>query len=324
MPGPFDVVCFGEILWDIFEAEDRAGEPIARTFRSELGGSPANVAAGLARLGVRSAVAGAVGRDRMGLGLKRVLETERVATDFVVEVPNRTGLTFVIRDAAGEPEFLFYRHASADLAMTAEHITPAMGRTKWALVGTSTVQSPSLAAATHRFLEFVRAGDGLVFLDLNIRAHLWPDRDRMREAVAHLLKHAHVVKASEPDLTALGGSHGELWLEEHAAGATRILTRGEKVASAIGEHGRVDRATTKVTAVDATGAGDAFVAGALAVLVDSATRPGQPSWQDAGIWSRVLAAGNLMGAKAVRRVGAVTGLVDLDEVRGLISGRERS
>ena len=44
-----DVVCFGEILWDVLETSARGREPIARTFRRELGGAPANVATGLAR-----------------------------------------------------------------------------------------------------------------------------------------------------------------------------------------------------------------------------------------------------------------------------------
>ncbi|MDP9148984.1 MAG: PfkB family carbohydrate kinase, partial [Myxococcota bacterium] len=57
-----DVICFGEILWDIFELGRRGTEPLAQRFRRELGGAPANVATGLARLGVRAAVVGGVGR----------------------------------------------------------------------------------------------------------------------------------------------------------------------------------------------------------------------------------------------------------------------
>ncbi len=313
-----DVVCFGEILWDIFELEPRGAEPIGRTFRSELGGSPANVAAGLARLGLRAAVAGAVGRDRMGLGLKRLLAADRVSTDFIVEVPNRTGLTFVIRDAAGEPEFLFYRHQSADLAMTAEHVTPEMGRTAWALTGTSTLVTPALAAATQRFLEVVRAHDGLVFVDLNVRPHLWPDREQMRAAIESLLKQAAVVKASEPDLHALAGANGRRWVDEHRGDATWILTRGASGAAALGAHGEVEAPAAAVPAVDATGAGDAFVAGVLGVLVSAGARPGQPSWREARLWTRALEAGHRMGAKSVTRVGAVTGLTELQDVRAMM------
>ena len=315
MAAAFDVVCFGEILWDVFEAEPRGDAPMARMFRCELGGSPTNVAAGLARLGVRSAIVGGVGRDRFGQGLKRLLETEGVATDFVVELPNRTGLGFVMRDDEGEPEFLFYGHASADLAITAEHLTPAVGRAKWGLVGTNTLTMPSLAQATRHFLDLVRANDGLVFLDLNVRRHMWPDHQAMRAAIAHLVKDAHVIKASEPDLDALAGPRGLEWLHEHAPAATWILTHGQKGADARGAHGHITVPAVAVRAVDATGAGDAFVAGVLAVLVESGARPGEERWQSADLWTRAIETGHTMGAKAVQSVGAITYLKTLTGIR---------
>src|SRR5258708_40007500 len=169
-----DVVCCGEILWDVFEASPRRSEPIARTFRRELGGAPANVATGLARLGLRVAVVGGVGRDRFGRALVQHLADDGVDVRFVLPFPNRTGLTFVVRDARGEPEFLFYRHESADLAVRAAHVTPAMGRARWVLVGTSTLMTPELARATSRFLDVAERGGAHVFVDLNVRPHLRP------------------------------------------------------------------------------------------------------------------------------------------------------
>jgi fructokinase len=321
---PFDVVCFGEILWDIFEAGRRSAPSMARTFRAEPGGAPANVAIGLARLGVRSALSSAVGQDWLGRGLTQRLKSERVSTDFIIQLPNRTGITFVVRDGKGEPSFLSYRHGSADLAMTAKHVTSAMGRTKWGLVGSSTLLTPSLARATKRFLDQVRAHGGLVFVDLNVRTHLWPNQHHMRRAIAELLKRAHVVKASEADLAALGGRRGLRWLEAHAKRAARIVTHGAKGAVADGEFGRVAVPATRVRTVDATGAGDAFTAGVLAALVEAEARPDRKIWNDASLWTRALEAGNLMGAKAVGRVGAVTGLTRLARVRRLTSAREQA
>lgn len=320
----FDVVCFGEILWDIFEAEPRGDRPIARTLRCELGGSPANVAAGLARLGARTAIVGGVGRDRLGLALKHLLETEGVSTDFVADLPNRTGITFVVRDPRGEPEFLPYRHAGADLAITAAHVTPAMGRTRWGLVGSNSVLTASLALATAQFVDVVRAGNGLLFVDLNVRTHLWPDQEQMRVAVTKLLEHAHVVKASDADLAALAGADGEPWVDLNRRHATWILTHGNRGASAVGEHGRVSVSTQSVHTVDATGAGDAFVAGVLAVLLTADARPGGARWKDSRLWTRALQAGHLMGAKAVGAVGAITGLTELEDVRALIAALEPS
>ncbi len=328
-PPMLDVVCFGEILWDLFEDSARGPEPIARTFRRELGGAPANVATGLARLGVRAAVVGGVGRDRFGDALIDHLDRDGVDTRFVLRLPERTGLTFVVRDARGEPDFLFYRHASADLSIRAAHVTPAMGRARWALLGTSTLMAPDLAAATVRFLEVAASGGAHLFVDLNVRAHLWKSRAAMRDTIAALAGGASLVKASEADLREVAGKGGLAWLAKHAPQATWLVTRAGGVASATGEHGEVRLPALRARCVDATGAGDAFIAGALATLVSAGAVPGTPAWRDARVWKTALVAGHRMGRKAVSKPGAVAGLVDLGATKTVVAsvragGRPRS
>ena len=274
----FDVVCFGEILWDLFESSPRGREPIARTFRRELGGAPANVATGLARLGVRAAVVGGVGRDRFGEALTQHLQRDGVDTRFVRQLPNRTGLTFVVRDPKGEPDFLFYRHDSADLAVRAEHVTPAMGRARWVLVGTSTLMTPPLAAATERFLAVAEQAKANIVVDLNVREHLWASKTQMREAVAQLVRRASIVKGSFADLVALTGRRDILWLADNAPKAAWIVTQGAKGASAIGKHGFVARKSFEVMIARAVGAnydqgtlGRLLNYGTIHVLVAGAT-----------------------------------------------------
>jgi fructokinase len=314
-----DVVCFGEILWDMFEARPRGDEPIARTFRRELGGAPANVATGLARLGVRSAVVGGVGRDRFGDALRAHLAADGVDTRFVLRLPNRTGLTFVTRDRRGEPEFLFYRHDSADLAVLPKHIVPAMARARWVLVGTSTLMQRGLARATARFLDLAERAGALVFVDLNVRAHLWSSRKAMQRAIGELAARASLVKASDADLRAVSGRAGDVgWLARHAPQASWLVTRGAGVASAIGEHGEEHMKAMPARCVDATGAGDAFIAGAVATLVAAGATPGTPAWRDARVWRAALRAGHIMGKKAVSRPGAVAGLTNLGRARAVI------
>jgi fructokinase len=319
----FDVVCFGEILWDVFEARERGREAIARVFRRELGGAPANVATGLARLGVHAAVVGGVGRDRLGGALLQHLAGDGVDTRFVVKFPNRTGLTFVVRDARGEPEFVFYRHDSADLSLQAAHVVPAMGRSRWVLVGTSTLMTPDLESATHRFLEVGKHAGASVFVDLNVRPHLWSNRSRMERTIAALVRRAALVKASAADLRAVAGSAGLRWLERHAPNATWLVTRGAGVSSVIGAHGTVQAPALRTRCVDATGAGDAFIAGALATLVRARAVPGAAAWRDPSMWSTALRAGHMMGKKAVARPGAVAGLVRLGRVRAVVDSVER-
>ena len=113
-----DVVCFGEILWDMLRGA-RAG---TRAHRAGLS------ARARRRAGQRGDRAGAARSEGGGGGRRRTGPLRRragrgtsprdgVDVRFVDALPNRTGLTFVVRDARGEPEFIFYRHESADLAI---------------------------------------------------------------------------------------------------------------------------------------------------------------------------------------------------------------
>lgn len=311
-----DVVTFGEILWDVFEAEPAPrGEPIARVFRRELGGAPANVAVDLARVGVRAAVVGGIGRDAFGVALERELAREGVVTDGLVRLAARTGLAFVRRDAHGEPSFLFYRHETADMMVSARDV-PSF-RAAWALVGTSTLVHPGLADATRAFLRHAKRGGASIVVDLNVRAHLWKNKSVMRARIADLVRDADLVKGSVPDVTVLGGIG---FLRRHAPHAAWVLTAGAKAARASVPVGR-RRATVDVAAepgarcVDATGAGDAFIAGTLAGLLALRARPDTPRFADLQVFAEALRVGHNLGAKAISAAGATAGLVQLGGVR---------
>jgi fructokinase len=320
-----DVVCFGEILWDLFEGRPRGGERIARVFRRELGGASGNLATGLARLGTRVALVGGVGRDQLGDALVAHLRADRVDVRFIQKLPNRTGLTFVVGHARGRRQFVPYRHGSADLAVRAEHIAPGMGRARWACVDASALMTREFASATDRFVSFAESAGANVLVDLNVRPHLWPDRRTMRRAVGALAARAVLVKASHEDLRAIGERGDGLdWLERHARRATWIVTRGSGRASAIGAHGQVHERALRCRCVDVTGAGDAFLAGGLAMLVAARARPASQVWRDPLLWRAVLRAGHMMGKKAVSHSGAVAGLVDLGRIRGLVDRGHRS
>lgn len=317
MKTELDAVCFGEILWDLFEVPVARGRAVR--FERQLGGAPANVATGLARLGVRAAVAGGVGKDSFGEALGVHLDGDGVDTRFVDRLPNRTGVTFVTRDVRGEPRFLFYRHDSADMATTVAHVdawlSRGAGEATWMLVGTSTLVVPALAEATWRLLDRAAAAGASIHVDLNVRAHLWQSRAKMSSSIAALVGRAQLVKASDADLAAVAGARGEAWLARYAPKATWLVTYGAKGARAVGAHGDVRTPSKRVRCVDATGAGDAFIAGSLAALVAAGARPGNLAWRDADVWTRALRVGHILGAKAVGRVGAVAGLVGLGGAR---------
>ena len=105
------------------------------------------------------------------------------------------------------------------------------------------------------------------------------------------------------------------WLEDNAKGATWVLTRGENGAACVGPHGQVTFPTKRVRCIDATGAGDAFMAGLVAVLVRAGAKPGSAEWKDPKLWSRAMEVGHMLGAKAISAVGATAGLGQLDDLR---------
>ena len=83
-------------------------------------------------------------------------------------------------------------------------------------------------------------------------------------------------------------------------------------------------AAARVRCVDATGAGDAFIAGSLAVLVAGRAVPGSAAWADPAMWQAALRAGHMMGKKAVSRVGAVAGLERLGRARAVVERIRRT
>jgi sugar/nucleoside kinase (ribokinase family) len=314
----FDVVCFGEILCDLYEARARGRAPIARDFSRRLGGESANVATGLARLGIRCAVVGAVGDDPLGQALLEDMARDRVDVRFVQRLPARTGLTLVVRGARGRRRFLPYRAGSADGALRSEHVPPAAGDARWIVLGTGSLVTPELAGATRRVLELADRGGAHVALDLNVRPRLWSDRASLRRAARTLCERAALVKASRDDLLALGEDAGPGWLERHASRASWLLTRGPGVASAIGEHGEVALRALRARCADAIGAGDAFLAGSLAALLAARAVPGSSAWRDPDVWRQALRVGHILGKKAVSCAGAVTGLVRLGRARAVL------
>lgn len=316
-----DVVCFGEILWDFYEADAKPEkEPIARTFRREVGGSSANLAVGLARLGVKAAVAGGVGEDKLGAALDSALAAEGVDTGSLVKVGGAsTGITFVTTSATGEASFVPYR--GADSRLTEDDVTASMAKGKFVVVS-STSMLPSARPATEKLIAAAEKAKATLVVDLNVRAHLWSDADAMRGAVKDLAGRAALVKASERDLNAVAGKRGMSWLEENAKQATWVLTRGENGAAAVGEHGQATAPTKRVRCVDRSGGGDAFLAGVLGVLVRAGAKPGAAEWKDAKMWTRALEFGHLLGAKVVAAQGGTAGLTGLDELKARLVAKK--
>lgn len=264
------LVC-GEALFDLF-AED--GDDGTLTLDARIGGSPFNVAIGLARLEVPVAYFGGLSRDFFGRRLKAALEREGVDTSLVIDSDALTTLSVVGLDASGSPAYSFYGEGAADRLVTPSDL-PALAE------GIDTIHLGSFSALVppvgDALLHLVRREHGrrLVAYDPNIRPTVVADLAAWRGRLDDLLPHVDLLKISAEDAQTLypGTDPAELARDWLARGpALVVVTRGREGASAFTATSTASVAGRPVTVADTVGAGDTFQAALLARLGDTAAR----------------------------------------------------
>ena len=192
------LVC-GEALFDFF-LESESG-PASATYAARAGGSPFNVAVGLARLGVGSGLLTGLSTDLLGARLSAVLAEEGVSTRYAVPTDRPTTLSLVGLDAAGVPAYQFYGRGSADIGLVAEDLRLPGDEVVGLHFGSYSIAAAPVADAMARLAALDEAR--FVTLDPNVRRNVEPDMDVWRERVAVLASRADVVKVSAEDLDLL-------------------------------------------------------------------------------------------------------------------------
>ncbi len=259
------LVC-GEALFDFF-LNGEAG-PGEAHFDARAGGSPFNVAIGLARLGESSALMTGLSNDLMGGRLASVLKKEGVNADYLVRTDRKTTLSLVGLDANGSPAYAFYSTNSADTGVTIADL-PKLGADVIGLHFGSYSIAVAPVADTLAHLA-ANAGGRFVSLDPNVRPTVEPEMSIWRKRTTVLASHADLIKISAEDIEILypGKSHGELaqeWIDS-GAGIVVVTDAGNPAHAwtSTGLRGTATPPKTKV--VDAVGAGDTFQASLLSEL----------------------------------------------------------
>jgi 5-dehydro-2-deoxygluconokinase len=311
-----EVVVLGRIAYDLIAEE--ANVPLARVrkFVRYLGGSSANMAVGLARLGARTGMVAALGPDGLSDFLEEFLKNEGVDTTHVQRVPG-----FLPQLALTElfppdrfPQ-VFYRVDPADtkLAATEEMLRYVEGAQMLVTNGTSLCAEPS-RGSTYRAMERShRSGTSVVF-DVDYRSMSWPGPEEAAAAVERALPWIDVLLANEP----------ELKMVAHTAdvneAAKLLASRVPTLVSKLGGQGTrvwqggdsVFEPPYKVPVVSTIGAGDGFAAGFLYGLLR-----GLPLVD-------CLHHGNASAAIVVSRLDCSEAMPRLEEIRRLMAEqRER-
>jgi fructokinase len=255
----------GEALIDLLEGEC-GGE---RVYRPAVGGAPLNVAVGVARLGGAAEYVGSLSTDALGARIRSFLVDAGVGTVGAVAVPVPTTLaltTFV----GAEPEFAFYGDSHGRLG-PADVDKELISSAAVVYCGSIALLSePALAAAR---VAWAVPGPRKVF-DPNVRPRLLGDLAAYREVVEEFAAGADLVKLSAADAAVLwGGDLSRVIDRLGALAAAVVVTRGAAGALVHRDGTTVEVPAPAVEAVDATGAGDATMAGLVyALLVGAAPR----------------------------------------------------
>lgn len=316
-----DVLSFGEVLIDFVPTVSGVSLTEARSYKKAPGGAPANVAVGLARLGVQVGFMGMVGDDAFGHFLIQILSQNGVKVDGVrYSKLARTALAFVSLQTNGERDFMFYRNPSADMLFTPEDIDVELIRSARIFhLGSITLIDEPVRSATLRALEIAAEAGCLISYDPNLRLNLWPGADEARAGIMLIWDKAQVIKISGEELFFLSAEADmdkgvrKLW---HPGIRLMIVTLGAGGAFCATPRGSFSVPGYVVKAVDTTGAGDGFVAGLLAGLI---RKPG--AFLDDSALLDICRTANAIGAITTTRRGAIPALPTLSQVERFLESK---
>ena len=288
---PYDAICLGRLAVDLYAQQYGCSLEDATSFSKYLGGSSANIAFGLARLKMKSAMLSRVGDEQNGQFLLKTLEREGCDTSQVqIDRERLTGMVLLgIKDQHTFP-LLFARENCADMALDANLISEDFISQCRSLVITGThLSTPTVLAASHHALELALRHQLVRVLDIDYRPVLWgltgrgngQDRYIANDSVSqHLQKqlpYFDLIIGTEEEWMIAGGVANDLLASLREARkltpAIMVVKRGATGCTIIEGPipAQLDDALTvlgeRIEVLNVLGAGDAFAAGLLAGLL---------------------------------------------------------
>ncbi|NLH82322.1 MAG: 5-dehydro-2-deoxygluconokinase [Phyllobacteriaceae bacterium] len=284
---PLDLVTIGRASVDLYGQQIGSRLEDVGSFAKSVGGCPANIAVGTARLGLRSALLTRVGDEQMGRFLLEQLAREGVDTSGIVTDPERlTALVLLAVEAEGVSPMIFYRSDCADMALCEADVDPALIARAGAIVVTGTHFSrPESAAAQRKAIALAKANGARVIIDVDYRPNLWGlaghaagferyvKSDRVSAVLRPVLGDCDLIVGTEEEIMIATGADTPLaslkTIRALAPGATIVLKRGamgcvvyDGPISDDLDDGVVGKGF-EIEVFNVLGAGDAFMSGFL-------------------------------------------------------------
>ncbi len=262
------IVVSGEALMDVFAAGDT---PTGLHLDARIGGSPLNVAIGLARLAQPVAFFGALSSGFLGDRLLAALHAEGVDTACTQRIDAPTTLGLVGLDARGVPSYAFYGDGAADRLLPLSALAKVPRGPGLSLRQLRDGDRPGRRPRSVRWSSANprAASNSVIAYDPNIRLNVEPNLARWRETLEWMLPRTHLLKVSDEDLGLLypGTDIAQLAAAWLAAGvALVVVTRGAQGAWAWTASHHIAAAPVPAQVIDTVGAGDTFQAALLTAL----------------------------------------------------------
>ena len=314
MSASLDIITIGRSSVDLYGAQVGGRLEDMRSFAKYIGGSPTNIAAGCARLDMKSAVITRVGDEHMGRFIREQLRREGVDIRGVVTDPDRlTALVLLgIRNQRQFP-LIFYRENCADMALSPDDIdADFIAEARSVLVTGTHLSHPGTEAAVLKALTLARQAGARTVLDIDYRPNLWglsthadgENRFIAADAVTVKLQSTlplfDLIVGTEEEFFIAGGSEDILQALRAVRGLTpaALVCKRGRAGAVVFEGTIPERMEDGITGPGFTvevfnvlGAGDGFMAGLL------------KGWLADTDWPGALRLANAVGALAVSRHG---------------------
>ncbi|MXQ06836.1 5-dehydro-2-deoxygluconokinase [Alphaproteobacteria bacterium GH1-50] len=268
-------VVFGRAGMDLFADPVGVKSEEAEVFHAGLGGSSANIAAGLCKLGQHSALVTSVSNDAVGRFCLNQLKQYGVDARYVKSIDGEYRTSMAIYESRTENfQNVIYRNGAADFQVTEADVDRVDLTPYGALVTAGTVfaAEPSRSATFHAFERARVAGLPIVF-DIDYRPYSWPSADVASDVLSRAGALSDVIVGNDEEFGFMAGGIDKglakaRELSQDGA-AIVIYKMGEKGAITFAEGEETRTGVFPVEAIKPVGAGDTFMAGFLAALAEA-------------------------------------------------------
>ncbi|MEL6101260.1 MAG: 5-dehydro-2-deoxygluconokinase [Pseudomonadota bacterium] len=267
-------VIFGRAGMDMFADPPGTKSEDAATFHSGLGGSSANIAAGLCKFGARAALVTSVSDDAVGRFCLNQLRGYGVDTRYIRSVTGEYRTSLAVYESRIENfQNVIYRNNAADFQVTPADVDAVDLSPFGALVTAGTVfaAEPSRASTFHAFDKARAIGLPIIF-DIDYRPYSWPSPEVAADVLSRAGAASDMIVGNDEEFGFMAGGMSK-GLEKARAlsedgAAIVIYKRGEEGAITFAGGEEIRTGIYPVEAVKPNGAGDSFMAGLLAGIAD--------------------------------------------------------